>query len=394
MIDQSHCFGLGKTTSVASSDEGDAQAVKAGVNAAGSKEGINAPVFVSGQFAGDPPPAFFEALGELVKAVVKRHREKLSWVVLAALCIAQPDCASGQVNVLHRDLALGESAAGVKGDLERGSHPFRLAAQATSQLLNLGVGQFGFNRWRSPRYSKVGNGIGFGIFPSNAFVYELRQEFQFEERGVVTDFSAVNLAGHSPAKIRLSVRVFDLAWVDYSFAAQEEFYGLPSGSIAPSGFGCPILPVGSQVSGDPHLECWIVRDRPESAFLGRSFVGQPLSFARLVLRISPQTSGLLAPDAGIQVAEPQEPERGANVSAKRGHAPVVSETLLIVKNIKRVYCGCAWEEMVSTVLRNSTITPRGIDFPSCEVRSLTQVSHFRLSPVFPTRGNQILEGSL
>lgn len=357
MIDQGHRKLTADAGSVKASNESHAQTVEAGVDAARRKERINTAILVAREIHRDLPMLSLERLEQWMKAGVNRNRKVFSRIVLIALCIAHPNRASGKVNIVQRDLALREAAASVKGNLECCSHPFRLVDQPSSQLLNLGVGQFRFNPWRSPRYSKVGNRIGFGIFPSNAFVYELRQEFQFEQRGVVTNFPAVNLVGHAPAKVRLAMRVFDLAWVDYSFATQEECYGLPSGSVPSRGFGCPVLPVGSEVAGNPGQKSWTGVDRADSVFLRGQLVGESLGFTGIGC-----PGRFLPPFAGIQIPVPDRPERRSSLLTNGRHAGDLPNATQGVKQNRMDSGGLTGRKMAADVVTKATITPRGTDF--------------------------------
>lgn len=337
MINKTHRLSFGESAPVASGNEGNSQTVKAGVYAAVSEEPVDATIFISGQIDGNAPSAFFKALHELSKAAVKWHREKLPWIILSALCIAQAQASVFQVNVLDGNGALAKPASGVEADFKGGSHPFRLIGEPGAQFLDLGVSQFWFELWGSSRYPESCDRVSVGKLAPDCFVKQLREELHFKESGVMTGLSLMNGRLCSPTNVPLSVLVFNLARVSDFLDLQKLSDCLPSDSVTSPRIAGRVLPMSCDVVGNPSLESGTCAWTSDLALFNAGLLGLPLSLARLGINIGPLTGGFLNPNAGIEIAPYEEPEWTPLMAAKVCHREKVSDATRRVKTNRVQY---------------------------------------------------------
>lgn len=332
VIDQSHCLSLGKPGTVATGNEGDAQAVEAGLNPGLTKDVVDAPILVSGQRAGDFLAAGRYAFKRWGKSRVNRHREILTWIILFTLGIAQPQSSGCQVDIFNRDRALREPTPGIERNFKAGPHPSRLVHEFLPDLGNIIVSQLWFEFLRRPCNPEPGNGVGLGELASDGFVDELGEEFDLKQRRVVADFPTVHLSRHAPADIRPAMRVFDLARINDALLVQEGFNGLPRHSVTPFGIAFA-LPVSCDVAGYPCVECGGIGRATYPLLLNGRFVGHSLSFSGVGGIIGTQAGGFLNPFAGVEIASPEIPKWRSCVQPNVRHAAKVGHGRSFGKDI-------------------------------------------------------------
>lgn len=361
---------------MATGDKSHAQTVETGVDTALPEEVIDSPVLLRTQFASRGCSPRLQSFKQRSQPGVNRDSKKLPLVSFLPLSITKPDGASGKVDVLKRNGALRKSAPRIKADFKDRSHPFRLVDQASSQNLNIGVGQLGLNLLCVPSDPEPQKWIGLAELALHRLIQKLGKKFQFKERGVVFDLSSMNGSCYAPAEIGVAVAVLDLARVYDAFGCEEEFNGLPRHAVTP--LGTLILPVSSDVARNPNGKCGIVASRLQLSLFNACLVSLSLRLSRFLRIIRAEASRFLTPLARIQIAGPQEPVRGTFVAAQVCHSV---RHAVPRKKWNKVYshgssmgkCGISVNRIR---LEAATITPQGTLVASWDRLSLSRVSHF------------------
>lgn len=322
VIHESHGLDLGKSAPVTAGNEGDAQRMKTRAYARISKNLVDAPVLVGIKHRGDISPGQLLDLKRWSKSWVNRYCEILTGIVLASLCIAQPNSSACQVDIFHWDRTLGKPASGVESDFKANPHPFGLICELGPNFSNLGVRQLRLNLLRGASNPQTSDWVGLGELASDGFVNELGEEFDLKQGRVVADFLSVDLGRQSPANIRPAMRVSDLPRVNDALLVQEGFNGLPSDCVTLS---------GSDVARYPSSESWGSERPANPLFFDTSFIGQPLSFSGIGGVVDSQAGGFLDPQTGIQIASAEIPKRGAFFLSEMSHSRRVVQSRSSVK---------------------------------------------------------------
>lgn len=338
VINEAHGLNLGKTAPVTAGDEGDAQTVKARLDACFSEDGVEATIFIGGQRASSFHSTSFKHFERWLKSWVYWNGKILPWIILASLCIAQSNSSACQVDIFHWDRALRKPASGVERNFKAGPHPFRLVYELSPDRLDVIVAQLRFDSLRRPSNPESGNRIGLGELSSDGFVDELGEKFNLKQGCVVADFLSVHFGCQAPANIRPAMRVSDLPRVNDALLIQERSDGLPSDCIAPPGVSLA-LPVGCDIAGNPRSESWGSGWTAYPLLFNRSFIGQPLSFSGVGGVVDSEAGGFFHPQTGVQITSSEVPERGAFLLSQMGHAPTVVQSRSRVKGINEDYGG-------------------------------------------------------
>lgn len=330
MVDQSKRFDLGKAAPVTAGNEGDTEAVKAGIDSCTSKQRVNSTILITREIARRALAAIEKERQRRSKAGVNRHGKILSWIILLSLCISQPNSSACQVDIFHWDRALRKPAPSVERNLETSPHPFRLICELGPDFGNLGISQFWFHSLRRSSNPESGNRVGLGELSSDGFIDELGEEFYLKQGCVMDDFLSVDSGRQSPANVRPAMRVSHLPRVDDALLVQERSDGLPGDRIASSGVSLA-LPVGCDIAGHPRSESRGAGRPADSLFFDRGFIGQPLSFSGISGVVDSEAGGLFNPQTGVQIAPAEVPERGAFLLPQMRHSARVVQSRSFVK---------------------------------------------------------------
>lgn len=319
VVDEHHSSSLVQPGSMTAGDKGDAQAVKAGIDSTLPEKVVDAPVLITRKRTSDQITRPMYAFERWRKSRVNRHCEMLPLVCVFALGITQAHGASSEVNVLHRDLAFREAAAGVEADFKSDPHPFRFAAQSGPQSGNLSISQFRLFFLCNPANTELGNRIGFTELAPDSLVQQLGEKLDFQEGGIVTDPTPMNRGRHAPPQIGAAMRVTHLSGIDYPFGAQERPESLPSGYVSALR-PCFRAPMLSEITGYPDGKSGVVPMRPDLLLLSAGLGRQSLGFPSIFSGISPQAGAGFNPSPGIQFTLAQVPKRRPSLSPQMGHA--------------------------------------------------------------------------
>ena len=374
MIDQSHSFGHGQAGAVTAGHEGHAEGMETGVDSAFSNEPVNAAVLVARQLAGDRFSVAFHFFEDSPERRIKWHSEEFTRVALPTFRIDQREISIDEIDVLVFNLALIETATSVRAYQDATLNPFWFLATSGKQYPQLVISDLGFDLWGCARDPKAQEGIGFRVFPADRFIQQLRHEFEFEQRRVMSHLAVMHWCGLTPAKVGIAMRVPYLTGINDPLDAEERPNGVP-GDRHPT-FSVPgaVRPMGTEIFGHPDDERGIVPQPSKLRFFDRGFLSNSLRLARFVGCRCAQTSGLLHPPSGVHVASPNIPKRRARVAPDGSHTTTVSHGFTRLQWLAVVFRGFPWRILGKDVTSTPTITPRGKGFHRWKLSSLTWVS--------------------
>lgn len=348
---------------MATSDERNPQTVERCRDATLPKEVVDPPILIPAEKACNFSAFNAEFFKRWLERGMQGHTKILSWVVLLSLGIAQPNRVSGEVHIGQGERAFAEPATGVQTNLESYSHPLGFIDDSPPDYLDLVVGQFGFYPLSRSTDSELCQWVRLRKPAPDRFVEQLRQEFEFKQRRIMTDFTVVNRGSLPPAQVRFPVSVSDLAGVNDFVSFQERFNRLPRHAVTPSGVAF-VSPVGSEIGRHPGNESrGTIRGRDLALFNANLF-RQPLRLARFRrVGITEAGTGLL-PFSRIKISPDQKPEGRPFVLPKVSHRGRVAYGRLKEKWNNVVSMVGYVAEMGRNGARIPTITPRGNGFPS------------------------------
>lgn len=215
-----------------------------------------------------------------------------------------------EIDILGAELGFVEPAAEVGADLEDGEHPRGSASECGSGGGEVLGGELFFRLGRSAGDLGKCEGIPLGDLAAERLLHDEGEELQLEPGGIVR-----GALGFAPIHKVGGVLVSDLGGVADIALAHPLAASLPGELISFLRVG--IGEMGLEVCSGPLGECAV--HRSGLGLLLAGLLGHALGSSGVLGIIDAAAGGDLAPTAGLEIAEFQNPKSGLRRGSEKGH---------------------------------------------------------------------------